>query len=55
VRAARQPGKEYLLYTCWVAENVNGLYKAEVIDRQGPWRSLEQVELATAGLGPLVE
>ncbi len=31
-----------------LAENVNGLYKAEVIHRQGPWRSLEHVELATA-------
>jgi putative transposase len=27
---------------------VNGLYKAEVIRNNGPWRSLEQVELATA-------
>ena len=31
-----------------LAEAVNGLYKAEVIRRRGPWRSLEQVELATA-------
>jgi putative transposase len=31
-----------------LAESINGLYKAEVIRRQGPWRSLEQVELATA-------
>ena len=31
-----------------LAEAVNGLYKAEVIHRQGPWRSLEHVELATA-------
>jgi putative transposase len=30
------------------AEAVNGLYKAEVIRKRGPWRSLEQVELATA-------
>ena len=30
------------------AETVNGLYKAELINRQGPWRSVEQVELATA-------
>jgi putative transposase len=29
------------------AESVKGLYKAEVIHRQW-WRSLEQVELATA-------
>lgn len=31
-----------------LAEAVNGLYKAEVIHQQGPWRSLEPVELATA-------
>ncbi len=31
-----------------LAESVNGLYKAELINRQGPWRSVEQVELATA-------
>jgi putative transposase len=31
-----------------LAEAVNGLYKAEAIRKNGPWRSLEQVELATA-------
>jgi putative transposase len=31
-----------------LAETVNGLFKTEVIQRQGPWRSLEHVELATA-------
>jgi len=31
-----------------LAETVNGLFKAELIHRQGPWRSVEQVELATA-------
>ena len=31
-----------------LAETVNGLYKAELINRRGPWRSVEQVELATA-------
>ena len=30
-----------------LAETVNGLYKAEVIHRRGPWRSLEAVEFAT--------
>lgn len=30
-----------------LAESINGLFKAEVIYRQGPWRSLEAVELAT--------
>jgi putative transposase len=31
-----------------LAESVNGLYKAEVIRTRGAWRSLDQVELATA-------
>jgi len=31
-----------------LAETVNGLYKAELIERRKPWRSVEQVELATA-------
>jgi putative transposase len=30
-----------------LAETVNGLYKAELIGRRGPWRGVEQVELAT--------
>jgi putative transposase len=30
-----------------LAETINGLYKAEVIYKDGPWRGLEQVELAT--------
>jgi len=30
-----------------LAETINGLLKAEVIDRRAPWRSLEAVELAT--------
>ena len=28
-----------------LAETINGLYKAEVIHRRGPWRSFEAVEL----------
>jgi len=31
-----------------LAETVNGLYKAELINRHGPWRSADEVELATA-------
>jgi putative transposase len=31
-----------------LAETINGLYKTELIHRQGPWRTVEQVELATA-------
>ena len=30
-----------------LAETINGLYKAEVIHRRGPWRTLEAVEYAT--------
>jgi len=30
-----------------LAETINGLYKAEIIHRRGPWRSLEAVEYAT--------
>ena len=32
-----------------LAESVNGLYKAELINKHGPWRTVEHVELATAG------
>ena len=31
-----------------LAETVNGLYKAEMVRRQGPWRTVDQLELATA-------
>jgi transposase InsO family protein len=30
-----------------LAQTINGLYKAEMIHRRGPWRSLEAVEYAT--------
>ncbi len=30
-----------------LAETINGLYKAELIHRRGPWRSFEAVEFAT--------
>jgi len=30
-----------------LAETVNGLYKTELIRRRGPWRDVDQVELAT--------
>ena len=32
-----------------LAETINGLFKAEVIHRRGPWRTAEAVELATLG------
>jgi putative transposase len=31
-----------------LAETVNGLYKTELISRRGPWRTMDQVELASA-------
>lgn len=30
-----------------LAETINGLYKAEIIHRRGPWKTTEAVELAT--------
>ena len=30
-----------------LAETINGLYKAEVIHRRGPWRNIAAVEMAT--------
>ena len=30
-----------------LAETINGLYKAEVIHKRGPWRSFETTEFAT--------
>jgi transposase InsO family protein len=30
-----------------LAETVNGLYKTELIYRRGPWKTFEQLELAT--------
>ena len=30
-----------------LAETINGLFKAEVIRRRGPWKDLEAVEFAT--------
>jgi putative transposase len=32
-----------------LAETVIGLYKTEAIRRRGPWRSVDDVELATLG------
>jgi putative transposase len=49
IGAMRSVGSRGDSYDNALAESVNGLYKAEVIHRQGAsWRSLEHVELATA-------
>ena len=44
-RSARSVGDSY---DSALAESINGLHQAEVINRRGPWRSLEAVEFATA-------
>jgi putative transposase len=46
--ALRSVGSRGDSYDNALAESVNGLYKTEVIRKQGPWRSVEQLELATA-------
>lgn len=38
-------------YDSALAETINGLFKAEVIHRRGPWRSVEAVEFATLEWG----
>jgi putative transposase len=48
IGALRSIGSRGDSYDNALAEAVNGLYKAEVIHRQGPWRTLDQLELATA-------
>jgi putative transposase len=46
--AVRSVGSRGDSYDNALAETVVGLYKTELIHRRGPWRNLEQVELATA-------
>jgi putative transposase len=46
--AVRSVGSRGDSYDNALAETVVGLYKAELIHRRGPWRNLDQVELATA-------
>ena len=38
-----------LSYDNALAETVNGLYKTELIHPQAPWRTVDDLELATAG------
>jgi putative transposase len=47
--AVRSVGSKGDSYDNALAETVNGLYKTEVIHRQGPWRGASPVEQATAG------
>jgi putative transposase len=32
-----------------LAETINGLYKTELVHRQGPWRNMQDLEIATLG------
>ena len=32
-----------------LAETINGLYKTELVHRQGPWRNMQDLEKATLG------
>ena len=34
-------------YDSALAETINGLYKTELVKRNGPWRSRQQLELGT--------
>jgi len=47
VGAAGSVGSKGDSYDNALAESVFGLYKAELITLQGPWRTIEDVELAT--------
>lgn len=40
-------------YDIALAETINGLYKAEVIHRRGPWRSFEAVEFNRRLMEPI--
>ena len=51
-RSAKPGNHSFLLLDSYrsvnaLAETVTGLFKTELIKRRGPWRSVEQVELAT--------
>jgi putative transposase len=47
VGAVRSVGSKGDSYDNALAESVNGLYKSELVHRRGPWRGLEDLELAT--------
>ena len=47
VGAVRSVGSRGDSYDNALAESVNGLYKTELVYRRGPWRGLEDLELAT--------
>ncbi len=48
-RAVTSVGSRGDSYDNALAESVIGLYKSELIFNRGPWRTVEEVELATLG------
>ena len=48
-RAVTSVGSRGDIYDNALAESVIGLYKSELIFNRGPWRTVEDVELATLG------
>jgi len=46
-----QPGDldPMCVYDNALAETINGLYKTELVHRHGPWRNMQDLELATLG------
>jgi putative transposase len=47
ISAVRSVGRKGDSYDNAAAESLNSLYKKELIDREGPWRGVEDVTLAT--------
>ena len=47
ISAVRSVGRKGDSYDNAAAEALNSLYKKELIDREGPWRGVEDVMLAT--------
>ena len=43
------PGSVGDFYDNALAEAINGLYKTELVHRQGPWRNMQDLEMATLG------
>lgn len=37
-----------------LAETINGLYKTELVHRQGPWRNMQDLEMAIVADLPVV-
>jgi transposase InsO family protein len=53
--AVRSVGSKGDSFDNAAAESLIGLYKTELIRRRGPWRGLDDVEVATLKMGRLVQ